>query len=175
MAAGPVFTLPGGPAELALAVAVPANTPVRWRAAFAGGLAEAAMGVAVTVTPGLGRLTPPLSSFQLRLAGRTYAFSSLRHWRSTRTTWGTGHWQFAAEHDGVRIEGELTAPDPAQVALVAYTDTDASALWCANSKRAALTLHVHDTRTGARQTLRSSQHAAFEEVDRRPPQRAVTL
>ncbi len=123
----------------------------------------------------LGRLTPPLSSFQLRLAGRTYAFSSLRHWRSTRTTWGTGHWQFAAEHDGVRIEGELTAPDPAQVALVAYTDTDASALWCANSKRAALTLHVHDTRTGARQTLRSSQHAAFEEVDRRPPQRAVTL
>ncbi len=123
----------------------------------------------------LGQLTPPLSSFALRLGGQTHAFSSLRNWRQTRTSWGSGRWQFAAEAGGVRIEGELQAPGPAQVALVAYTDTDGSTLWCANSKLAALTLHIHDTRTGARQTLRSTACAAFEEVDRRRPERAVTL
>lgn len=123
----------------------------------------------------LGQLTSPLSSFILRVSGETHAFSSLRPWQKVRTAWGHGTWKFSAENRDVRIEGQLAAPDNGQVALVTYTDTDGSALWCANSKLAALTLHVHDKRTGRRQTLSSSASAAFEEVDRRPPTRPVTL
>jgi hypothetical protein len=123
----------------------------------------------------LGRVTPPLSSFILRLRGQTWTFSSLRNWPKTTTTWGEGVWRFTAENKDVRIEGELRAPDPQRVAMVTYTDTDGSKLWCANSKLAALTLHVDDLQTGERETLVATQTAAFEEVDRRPPQRAITL
>ena len=122
-----------------------------------------------------GHLTPPLSSFMLHVGGQTWAFSSLRSWRQTTTQWGQGQWRFSARQAGVHIEGELCAPALPHVALVTYTDTDGSSLWCANSKLASLTLRVHNTRTGVRQTLTSAHSAAFEEVDRRPPQRAITL
>ncbi len=123
----------------------------------------------------LGRLTPPLSSFMLHISGQTHVFSSLKRWRQTRSTWGDGVWHLVAENSALRVVGTVHAPTTAQVALVTYTDTDGSSLWCANSKLASLTLAVHDKRTDRQQTFTSTACAAFEEVSRQPPQRAVTL
>ncbi len=117
-----------------------------------------------------GRPSPPLSSFVLWLDGRRYAFSSTPGLLKARSRVGEGSWSFSAEADGVTLEGEATAPDSRQVAVVTYTDTDGSHLWCHNSKMAKLRVRLRDPGHGVDATLVASGTAAFELVDRvRPP------
>jgi len=122
-----------------------------------------------------GWATPPLSSFVLDVGGARYAFSGLWRMTSARTEWGDGRWQFSVQAAGARLKGELIAPSAERVALVTYTDTDGSNLWCANSKLASLRLELSDPGRGVHKTLVATGTAAFEEVGRQPPTRPVTL
>ena len=122
-----------------------------------------------------GMVTPPLSSFVLDVGGARFAFSGLWQLTAAQTTWGGGTWRFSARCGSARLVGELTAPPTERVALVTYTDTDDSNLWCANSKLANLKLELSDPRRGVHKVLTATGTAAFEEVGRDRPQRAVVL
>ncbi|MCC6273036.1 MAG: hypothetical protein IT572_06175 [Deltaproteobacteria bacterium] len=120
-------------------------------------------------------ITPPVSSFVLFLEGRRYSFSSVWRLFSAKSEFGEGKWVFGAKHRGVRIEGEARAPAPRQVAVVQYTDTDGSSLWCKNSKLSDLTVRIVDPRRGIDRTLVAKASAAFEIVNRKQPHGETTL
>ena len=68
-----------------------------------------------------------------------------------------------------------TAVAPGKVALVEYTDTDDSNLWCYNSKLAALKLELTDLKTNKVEVFETKETAAFEIVNRELPSREVEL
>ena len=121
-----------------------------------------------------GRLTPPLSSFVLFVDGQRYAFSSVWKIASAESTFGEGRWRFRAQSGGIILEGELEAP-PGQVAVVTYTDTDDSQLWCHNSKLSRLHLHLIDPARKIDRHFEAGETAAFEIVNRQAPKRSVVL
>ncbi len=120
-------------------------------------------------------ITPPVSSFVLFLGEKRYAFSSVWRLFSAESKFGEGKWVFSANFKGVSIEGEATAPDSRQVALVQYTDTDGSSLWCRNSKLSDLRIRIVDPEHGIDRILLAKDSAAFEIVNRKQPQGAPTL
>ncbi|MBM3267267.1 MAG: hypothetical protein FJZ01_06430 [Candidatus Sericytochromatia bacterium] len=122
-----------------------------------------------------GRPSPPLSSFVLWLDGRCYRFSSALGMLMARSRPGEHAWSFEASAGGATIEGEATAPEPGQVAVVTYTDTDGSHLWCRNSKLASLRIRLRDPARGIDRVLEARGTAAFEYVDRNQPDRPPDL
>lgn len=122
-----------------------------------------------------GRPSPPLSSFVLWLGERCYRFSSTWKIAAARSEIAEGRWTFATEAGGITLEGEACVPDPGQVALVTYTDTDGSLQWCRNTKRARLHLRLRDPTGGLDLELISSGAASFELVDRLKPDLPVHL
>jgi hypothetical protein len=125
------------------------------------------------MVPRRGGLRGPLSSFVLFANGRTYRFNRIRKLEQARSQYGDGRWTFEAEEGGVTISGEARFSGP--VALVEYTDTDDSHLWCSNSKLSDLTLTLVDPARGGEQRFEARGTAAFELVVRRPPEGPVTL
>lgn len=123
----------------------------------------------------LGSLvSPPLSSFVLWVGDRPYRFTSALGMLRARSRYGEGRWEFRAEAGGVVLEGEATAPPDDQVALVTYTDTDGSRLWCRNSKLADLRLRLIEPDRPIQEFVASGT-AAFELVDRHPPSGPVHI
>lgn len=120
-----------------------------------------------------GKESPPLTSTVLYVNDKEYAFSSFRILLSTRSEFGGGQWEFEARSAEATLTGKAIAPG--KVALVEYTDTDDSNLWCHNSKLADLELELTDDRTKTTQRFTAKGIAAFELVDRKRPDREVDL
>lgn len=117
--------------------------------------------------------TPPLSAFVLFLDGERHVFRS--PWSVIRAQSGFNReeWIFRTSSGSKVLSGKAEAPE--QVAVVEYTDTDGSNLWCYNSKLADLELELEDTETGDVEHLRSSGRAAYEWVTRTPPTEDVII
>jgi hypothetical protein len=114
-----------------------------------------------------GRVTPKLSAFVMWVDGRQYTFRNPIGLLLNNSEYGQDHWVFSARSGGVVLTGE--ARSPSNVALVEYTDTDGSHLWCYNSKLSDLEVRIQDPSHGLDRTLRSSGRAAFEHVNREEP------
>ena len=121
-----------------------------------------------------GRMTRPLSSFVLYVGKTRYAFSSIWKLTAAESEFGTGQWRFRTHHQGVTLEGELRAPSH-DIAIVTYTDTDNSRLWCHNSKLSELRLHLVDSHRQIDRTFVAARTAAFEIVNRVEPKGDVML
>jgi len=120
-----------------------------------------------------GKLTPPLSSFILIAGERRYEFSSTVKLFTAQSEFGEGRWEFMVKSSAATLKG--TAVAPGKVALVEYTDTDDSNLWCYNSKLAALKLELTDLKTNKVEVFETKETAAFEIVNRERPSREVEL
>jgi hypothetical protein len=117
--------------------------------------------------------TPPLSAFVLFLNGERHTFRTPLSVVRAESDFGRDEWTFKASSGNKLLSGRAVAPE--EVALVEYTDTDESNLWCYNSKLAELELEFEDTDTGRTEQLRSSGRAAYEWVTRRPPTEEVLI
>jgi len=120
-----------------------------------------------------GRGSPPLSSFVLFLGPRRYSFSSPFRLVTSTSRFSRTEWRFSTRNRHAELSGLAVAPS--SVALVQYTDTDGSHLWCHNSKLARMELTVTERDTGRITRLISSAAAAFEVVDRVQPAREADL
>ncbi|MBI1908851.1 MAG: hypothetical protein HYS22_01610 [Deltaproteobacteria bacterium] len=109
----------------------------------------------------------PLSSFVLFIGRQQYSFSSLSTIFQAESEVSEGRWLFSTKKGEVTLSGEIIAPSP--VAVVEYTDTDDSLLWCHNSNLASLKLRLVDLSKGVDRTLVAKGTAAFEWVDRTRP------
>lgn len=117
----------------------------------------------------LGGQPVPFASFVLHVKGYRYLFSTFTSYPES----GEGGWNFAVERRGVRLEGEVLRPK--RIAVITYTDTDGSPLWCRNSKLSSLRLRLIDPGRKVDLTLESRSTAAFEWVNRKPPAEPVDL
>ncbi len=118
-------------------------------------------------------VSPPLSSFVLFVGAGRFEFSSPLHLVRASSRHSLDEWTFSTRSRAAELSGRAVAPS--SVAVVRYTDTDGSPLWCHNSKLARLELMLTEHRTGRTTRLVSSRSAAFEVVTRVPPDRAVDL
>lgn len=119
------------------------------------------------------KISSPLTSILLFTPGNQYIFSSVKHLRKTKSVFGNGAWEFEAASSSAILKGIATAPG--NVALVEYTDTDDSKLWCHNSKLADLQLELTDIASGKKEYFNASATAAFELVNRKKPDRKIDL
>ena len=83
-------------------------------------------------------------------------FSSIIRLLRARSYPGEERWTFSAIAGDVTLVGEAIAPDPRQVALASYADTDGSHLSCRNSKTATLRIRLRDPDRGIDATLVAS-------------------
>jgi len=120
-----------------------------------------------------GKVSPPLTSFVFIVDNRLYAFSSTVKLFTAYSEFGDGKWSFTAKSEEAVLVGEATAPG--KVALVEYTDTDDSNLWCYNSKLADLRLEFTDLKSGKTEVFQSEGTTAFELVNRDKPGREKDL
>ena len=120
-----------------------------------------------------GKVTSPLSSFILIAGERRYEFSSSVTLFTAQSDFGEGKWEFMVKSSTATLKG--TAVAPGKVALVEYTDTDDSNLWCYNSKLASLKLELTDLKTNKVEVFETKETAAFEIVNREIPSREVEL
>ncbi|MGM0556398.1 MAG: tocopherol cyclase family protein [Myxococcota bacterium] len=127
-------------------------------AAFEGLSARAKVGSLVT---------PKLSAFVVFVDGHKYTFRTPASLLRADTEFSRHRWDFEAKSRGVTLTGRAWSPD--EVALVEYTDTDGSNLWCYNSKLSDLEIRIRDPKRGLDRTLRSTGRAAFEYVTREKP------
>lgn len=114
-----------------------------------------------------GRVTPALSGFVVFVEGQKYTFRTPISLLRADSEYSKHRWDFAAKSGGVELTGR--AWSPSDVALVEYTDTDGSNLWCYNSKLSDLEIRVRDPKRGLDRTLHSTGRAAFEYVTRQRP------
>lgn len=120
-----------------------------------------------------GRVSPPLTSIILFTPSGNYVFSSLKHLRKTKSVFGNDAWEFEASSSAATLKGKATAPG--SIALVEYTDTDDSKLWCRNSKLADLRLELTHVPSGKKEVFMAEGTAAFELVSRNKPEQKIDL
>lgn len=120
-----------------------------------------------------GKLTPPLTSTVLFVGERCYSFCTFKTLLNTHSVFGNGQWEFKATSKQATLRGKVTSPG--KVALVEYTDTDDSNLWCHNSKLSDLELKLTDHQTKTIKWFTAKGTAAFELVNRNRPDRKVDL
>jgi hypothetical protein len=113
------------------------------------------------------RVTPTLTAFVMWVDGRQYTFRNPIGLLLNNSEYAQDHWAFSARSGKVVLTGE--ARSPSNVALVEYTDTDGSHLWCYNSKLSDLEVRIQDPARGLDRTLKSTGRAAFEHVNREEP------
>ncbi len=120
-----------------------------------------------------GFRSPLMTALVLFVDDRCYRFHGpLQIWK-TRSCFDRQCWTFNADNGEARLVGKVEAPD--DLALVRYTDTDGSDVWCYNSKLGDLELRLRDRERHLEQTLRSTGRAAFETVTRDDPVEDVVV
>lgn len=120
-----------------------------------------------------GKISPPLTSFVLIRNDEKITFSSTLHLFKNHSDFTDGKWEFEAKTKKYTLIG--TALATGKIALVEYTDTDGSKLWCNNSKIASLNLKLIHNNTGKEEVYKSLNTTAFETVNRIKPQRQIDL
>jgi len=105
--------------------------------------------------------TPFLTFLVLRLRGKEYDLTSLRHAVRASGRFGYFHWDFESGDDRVRVIGRITAERDAFVGL-RYRNPPGGTKHCLNTKIASAELTVRDRRAGSMVTLRTANRALFE-------------
>ena len=109
--------------------------------------------------------SPPLTSLYIKYKGRVHLLNTLYNLITTRSHYSCGLWKFAAKNRDISVIGTARAR-PEYIAVITYTDTDGSQLYCHNSKLADLELCVEEFKTGHRHIFKSDKKAALEWVTR---------
>ena len=120
-----------------------------------------------------GRKSPLLTAMVLFLDGQRYSFHGPLQILNHQSDFDRHRWNFLATQGDLQLYGEARAP--AQVALVRYTDTDGSHLFCFNSKLATLSLKLIDPKRPEPVHLTSTGRSAFEVVTRDRPDLPLDL
>jgi hypothetical protein len=118
-------------------------------------------------------VTPPLSAFVLFLEGERHTFRSPMSIVRSQSGFNRDEWIFQSRSGNYVLSGKAEAPEA--IAVVEYTDTDGSKLWCHNSKLADLTLELKDKASGEITRLKSSGRSAYEWVTRTPPDEEIII
>ena len=109
--------------------------------------------------------TPKMSSFYFFYQGKHFRFNSVwdaLHLKSKATI---TEWNFQADRGDLSFRGTVKA-EHKDFAGITFEDTDASLLYCANSKLSDMSIHVY-RRGKLEATFLSQGTAAFEIVSRR--------
>lgn len=114
-----------------------------------------------------GRMTRPLTSAVVFQGERRYAFSGPLSLVLNQSDWNSTRWKFSGSDGAAELFGLATLKRP--TAIVEYTDTDGSRLWCHNSKLSDLSICFYDPEKDERRELRATGTAAFEVVTRTRP------
>lgn len=130
-------------------------------------------GLSARALLGKKRASPLMTALILFLEGHRYEFHGPIQIFQTKSDFGRHKWSFAADTGDVRLSGEARAPS--EVALVRYTDTDGSGVWCYNSKLGSLKLRLNDRKRGIDKILHSSNRAAYETVTRDKPREPALI
>ncbi len=109
--------------------------------------------------------SPPLTSLYIKYNGKIHLLNTLYNLITTRSTYGCGLWKFAAKNRDINLTGTASTR-PEHIAVITYTDTDGSQLYCHNSKLADLELCVEEFKTGHTYIFKSDKKAALEWVTR---------
>ncbi len=120
-----------------------------------------------------GKKTPTFSSFYFFDGEVKYEFRSTKVFFHSYSRWDGQEWHFETTQNGVTISG--IALLSRQNAVVEYTDTDGSSLWCTNSKLSALNIRLVDPKRHIDREFKSAHSAAFEMVSREKPKRRIDL
>lgn len=105
--------------------------------------------------------TPLMTPIVLRHGGREYALNGLVRSIRNRARYRYFNWQFTAEDEAIRIEGEIRAPQGAFVGL-RYYNPPGGDKYCLNSKIADCRLLLTHRNSGFKETLNATQRTAFE-------------
>ena len=115
----------------------------------------------------------PFSSFYFFDGEVAYEFRSTQTFLNSYSRWDGNEWHFETTQNGVTLSGiVLLSPSHA---LVEYTDTDDSKLWCHNSKLSSLQIKLIDPKRKIEREFKATQSAAFEMVSRRRSAKEVDL
>ena len=109
--------------------------------------------------------TPRMSSFYFFYQGKHFYFNSLWDALHLKSKSSITEWNFQADRGDLSFRGTVKA-EHKDFAGVTYEDTDASVLYCANSKLSDMTIHVY-RRGKLEATFLAKGTAAFEIVSRR--------
>ena len=115
--------------------------------------------------PLLGWASPPLTSLYLKVSDQEYIFNGVIDLLKTHSTFGYGLWEFCSKNKDVILSGRIQSR-PEHVAVITYTDTDDSELYCHNSKLAKCELTLQIRQTGQEKRFISESSAALEWVTR---------
>ena len=115
----------------------------------------------------------PLTSLVLFTGQKRYRFNDARMLSHPSSQFTSSEWTFRAERKGVVLSGRVALPE--HQAVVEYTDTDGSKIWCRNSKMSDLTVRLEDRAAGIDRTFRANGTAAFEFANRFRPEREVDV
>lgn len=119
-----------------------------------------------------GKITSPMSSFVLFENGVKNSFTTMKSLTKSFSDIQNNVWEFKTENSRYKLTGRADLLSPA---LVEYTDTDGSKLWCYNSKLSNLMLQLTDKKTGQTKSFEAAKTAAFEIVTRDAPSRQLDL
>lgn len=129
-------------------------------------------GLSAQLELGFG-ITPPLSAFVLFLNGEKYSFRNPVSIFRSKSGYNREEWIFQTRSGQYELSGKAESPD--EMAVVEYTDTDGSKLWCYNSKLAELNLELRDLHSSECHRLTSSGRSAYEWVSRTPPEHDILI
>ena len=113
--------------------------------------------------------SPPLTSLYLKYEEKEYVFNSALDLLKTQSSFGYTFWNFKAHSKDITLTGNVTSL-PQKIAVVTYTDTDDSNLYCHNSKCADLELKILEHKTQMEKTFKAQGAAALEWVTRNTSQ-----
>lgn len=115
--------------------------------------------------PIMGRASPPLTSLYLKDGDKEYVFNGVIDLLKTQSSFGYGFWEFYTKKRNFILKGRIESV-PNHIAVVTYTDTDDSVLYCHNSKLAKCELTLENRQTGQKKRFISESSAALEWVTR---------
>lgn len=105
--------------------------------------------------------TPPITPVVLRHKGKEYALNGLLQSIGAQGSFDYFNWRFKSKASQVEIEGEISAPQKAFVAL-RYYNPPGGIKHCLNTKIASCRLQIRDKATSTVETLDTGNRAAFE-------------
>ncbi len=110
-------------------------------------------------------VSPRLTTLFLHYEGKSYPLNSISDIIKTQSRYNPLYWEFKTLSPNVQISASIDA-DIDTVVGVQYEDTDASPLYCYNTKMANMKLEIYDRVSEKKKTFVSPSKCAFEWVQR---------
>ncbi len=109
--------------------------------------------------------SPPLTSLYLKYEGTEVLFNTPLDLLKSHSSFGYTFWNFKAHSHNITLTGKVKSL-PQKIAVITYTDTDDSHLYCHNSKLADLELTIFEHNTHTPKIFKSDGTTALEWVTR---------